>query len=171
MIRSIIYLFLIVVLVIVYAFTSDKINLGPYLNPTPPPIVSPIGKPIATPKNTPDPTPDPQKTAFISGKASYYSREGCLGCDPAFRTASGEILDDTKHTMALAPETVKQYKAMGKTLRVTNPKTNIVIAVKVNDTGGFSKYGRIADLSLASKNSLGCSDLCGVVIDFGNIVQ
>lgn len=89
-----------------------------------------------------------------------------MGCNPNFITASGEILDDTKQTMALPPEFVKKHKLMGKTLKVTNKKTNIAIDVKVNDTGGFSKYGRIADLSLASKNSLGCGGLCEVVIEW-----
>ena len=131
-------------------------------------IVEPTPQPTPGPTATPSATPIPQKPVSMRGVASYYSREGCLGCDPAFRTASGDILDDSKHTMALAPETVKKYKAMGKVLKVTNPKTNITIEVKVNDTGGFSKYGRIADLSLASKNSLGCGDLCEVIVDFGN---
>ena len=29
----------------------------------------------------------------------------------------------------------------------TNPKTNKSVVVRVNDTGGFSKYGRTLDLS------------------------
>ena len=121
----------------------------------------------AAPTATPVPTATPTPAKTWHGLASYYSKAGCLGCDPMFRTASGEILDDQKHTMAMPPEVVRKYQLMGKTLSVTNPKTKITIGVKVNDTGGFSKYGRIADLSLAAKNSLMCSDLCQVIIDYG----
>jgi len=36
---------------------------------------------------------------------------------------------------------------IGTKLLVTNPKTNKSVVVRVNDTGGFSKYGRTLDLS------------------------
>ena len=36
---------------------------------------------------------------------------------------------------------------MGTKLLVTNTKNNKSVVVRVNDTGGFSKYGRTLDLS------------------------
>ena len=56
-------------------------------------------------------------------------------------TASGEKYN--QNDMTCASNTDK----MGTKLLVTNPKTNKSVVVRVNDTGGFSKYGRTLDLS------------------------
>ena len=56
-------------------------------------------------------------------------------------TSSGERYD--KHALTCASNTHK----MGTKLLVTNTKNNKSVVVRVNDTGGFSKYGRTLDLS------------------------
>ena len=56
-------------------------------------------------------------------------------------TASGEIFN--KWAMTTASNSHK----MGTILEVTNVANNKKIRVRVNDTGGFSKYGRTLDLS------------------------
>lgn len=58
------------------------------------------------------------------------------------RTASGEVFDKNKMTCAA----VSKYK-FGEMLEVTNVKTGKSVVVKVNDRGGFAKYGRELDLS------------------------
>ena len=68
--------------------------------------------------------------------ASYYGK-GFHGK----RTASGEIFN--KWAMTTASNSHK----MGTILEVTNVANNKKIRVRVNDTGGFSKYGRTLDLS------------------------
>lgn len=96
------------------------------------------------------------------GEASYYSTDRCLGCHPDMIMANGEKLDDAKLTMALTPTNYRKYKnANLKVENIANGKTTIV---RVTDSGGFAKYGRIADLSLEAKNSLGCGDLCQIKI-------
>lgn len=103
-----------------------------------------------TPTPTPKPTPIPDDNYYpagrgIMGKVSYYSRAGCIGCSPNMITASGEPLDDSKFTLAVVPG---QYE-MGTMVLVTNLSNGRSAIAKVNDTGGFAKYNRIADLSLA----------------------
>ena len=66
--------------------------------------------------------------------ASWYNLDGR-------KTASGEVF--RTHAMTCASNSHK----MGTKLLVTNPKTNKSVVVRVNDTGGFSKYGRTLDLS------------------------
>ena len=100
------------------------------------------------------------------GTASYYSRAGCLGCSKTLTMANGQTLDDTKLTLAMVPSTVRKYKLLNKIVKITNPKTKKTIYARVTDTGGFARYSRIADLSLASKVALGCTDLCKVNISF-----
>ena len=68
--------------------------------------------------------------------ASYYGKQFHLK-----RTASGEIFD--MHKMTTASNSHK----MGTKLKVTNVANNKKVRVRVNDTGGFKKYGRTLDLS------------------------
>ena len=66
--------------------------------------------------------------------ASWYNLDGR-------KTASGEVF--RTHDMTCASNSHR----IGTKLLVTNPKTNKSVVVRVNDTGGFSKYGRTLDLS------------------------
>lgn len=74
-----------------------------------------------------------------AGTASWYG--------PGFhgkRTASGEVFNQNALT------TASNSHKMGTKLLVTNPKNGKSVVVRVNDTGGFSKYGRTLDLSKAA---------------------
>lgn len=102
----------------------------------------------------------------IQGQASYYSRAGCLGCSSALRMANGEVLDDSRLTIALTPETVKKHKLLNDWVGVINRSTLTWTLAQVTDTGGFGKYNRVADLGLAVKNKIGCNSLCEVIIVF-----
>lgn len=95
-----------------------------------------------------------------SGEASWYgaSEDACLGCDPNFIMANGKKLDDTKMTLAF------NRLPLGSFVNVTNTVTGKSQVAEVTDTGGFEPLGRIADLSLALKEKIGCSDLCDVTI-------
>lgn len=97
------------------------------------------------------------------GIASYYSIAGCLGCSPTLTMANGERLNDTVKTIALTPSNYRKYK--NQTVKVTNLKNKKYTLAKVTDSGGFGKYNRVADLSLATKLAIGCSDLCKVQIE------
>ena len=59
-------------------------------------------------------------------------------------TASGEVYN--KYALTCASNSHK----MGTKLKVTNIKNGKSVIVRVNDTGGFGKYGRTLDLSMAS---------------------
>lgn len=107
---------------------------------------------------------------LLIGIASYYSIAGCLGCPAYFDQNgkyylmnNGERFDDTKLTLALTPKEYRKYK--NKFVRVTNLKNKKSVVAKVTDSGGFGKYHRVADLSLATKNAILCSDLCKVQIE------
>ena len=71
-----------------------------------------------------------------TGIASWYGKQfhGRL-------TASGERYN--KWAMTCASNSHK----MGTRLKVTNKANGKSVIVKVNDTGGFKKYGRLLDLS------------------------
>ena len=71
-----------------------------------------------------------------TGKASYYTVESSSNL-----TASGERFDEDGMTCA------SNDYPFGTILKVTNIENNKDILVKVNDRGGFKKYGRIIDLS------------------------
>ena len=103
---------------------------------------------------------------MISGTASYYSKDGCMGCHPQQIMANGEQFNESALTLAMVPATVAKYNLMNETVKVTNIDTGNHIYAKVSDTGGFNRYNRIADLSLGSKQALHCSDLCGVMISW-----
>jgi len=93
-----------------------------------------------------------------NGIASYYSESGCIGCSPTLTMANGKRLDDTKPTIAF------NKLPLGAFVEVTNVSNGQAVTVEVSDTGGFESLGRIADLSLATKNVISCSDLCEVRI-------
>lgn len=95
-----------------------------------------------------------------SGKASYYSVAGCLGCSDNRQMANGEILDDTKLTVAYNHAPLNTY------IHITNVANNKTVTAKITDRGGFEKYNKIADLSVATKNALGCGDVCNVKLAF-----
>lgn len=74
-----------------------------------------------------------------TGKASYYGSQ-----HHGKRTASGEIFNMNKLTCAS-----NTYK-LGTRLKITNLENGNSVVVRVNDTGGFGKYGRVIDLSKAA---------------------
>lgn len=75
-------------------------------------------------------------TSANAGVASWYGERFHNK-----RTASGEIFN--MNAMTCASSTHK----MGTKLLVTNKANGKSVVVKVNDTGGFKKYGRTLDLS------------------------
>jgi len=102
----------------------------------------------------------------LFGPASYYSESGCLGCSPTLTMANGQRLDDGRKTIALTPAIVRTYKLLNKKVILQNRTTGKHTVAVVTDTGGFARYGRIADLSVATKFAIGCSSLCQVSISF-----
>jgi rare lipoprotein A len=73
--------------------------------------------------------------------------------------ANGEVLDDAVPTVAI------NSLPLNSVVKITNINNGRNILVRVTDTGGFEKYGRVADLSLAAKTYLECEDLCDVSIE------
>lgn len=102
----------------------------------------------------------------VKGMASYYSEEGCLGCNAELIMANGEKLSDKAYTVALTPELVKEHKLLNDMVKITNVLTKNTVIAKVTDTGGFAKYNRVADLSVATKEALHCGHICEVEIVF-----
>jgi len=104
------------------------------------------------------PVPDVQEDSgnvVLEGEASFYSRAGCLGCDPQMIMANGQPLDDNALTMAIGAN-LKQY--VGYHARVTSLATGQSVVAKITDTGGFyqARYGhRVADLTIATKTAIG----------------
>lgn len=71
-----------------------------------------------------------------TGKASFYG-----GRFHGKKTANGEIYD--KYSMTCASN---KHKFNTK-LKVTNLRNKKYVICRVNNTGGFHKYGRVIDLS------------------------
>ncbi|QTR50690.1 septal ring lytic transglycosylase RlpA family protein [Candidatus Thiothrix anitrata] len=79
-----------------------------------------------------------------TGTASYYGDKF-----HGRRTASGERFDQNAFTSAHGS------LPFGSKVRVTNLRNNKSVEVKINDRGGFHKYGRIIDLSKAAAQRIG----------------
>lgn len=93
------------------------------------------------------------KSKKVIGKVSYYSHSGCLGCGEKQITASGEAFDENAMTLAV-PVEWKHIK-MGTIVLVKNLDNGKQMTARVNDRGGFLKYGRVADLSKGLYEALG----------------
>lgn len=78
------------------------------------------------------------------GKASYYGY-----AHAGRKTKSGEIFNP--HLLTAAHNRLP----MGTLIEVYCIKTRLSVIVKVNDTGGFKKYGRILDLSEEAAKRIG----------------
>ena len=104
------------------------------------------------------------QTRILQGIASYYSRAGCLGCNENLIMANGQELDDTALTIALTPEVVSEHNLINGIVEVKNLQTGDAVEAKVTDTGGFARHGRVADLSVATRNAINCTNLCQVLI-------
>ena len=108
------------------------------VSPTPEitPIIEPTSAPVA-----------PQRQ--IKGKASYYSVDGCLGCRKDLKMANGEVFKDLAFTLA------NNELPLNTNVLVENTRNGQKAVAKVTDRGGFGKYDRVADLSLALATSIG----------------
>ena len=87
-----------------------------------------------------------------TGKASWYG--------PGFhgkRTASGEIFNQNAMT------TAHNSLPFGTIVKVTYKGKSV--NVRVNDTGGFGKYGRTFDLSKGAARAIGCPGVCVIQYD------
>ncbi len=143
---------------------------GDYIAPTPTPTPEPeyefncSGADFCTYEET-EPTPTIEPTASpsavrsaVKGVASYYSVQGCLGCRDDRLMANGEVLDDTRLTVAYNRALLNSH------VEIVNIKNGKMTIAKVTDRGGFERHGKIIDLSLATKKALGCGDVCSVKI-------
>jgi rare lipoprotein A (peptidoglycan hydrolase) len=104
-----------------------------------------LNEPMLT--STPTPTPTPKPTSW-TGKASYYTLNGCVGCRQDRLMANGERLDDSKLTVAF------NRLPLNSMVKITNLDNGKSVTAKVTDTGGFERHGRIIDTSLAVKNAI-----------------
>ncbi len=98
--------------------------------------------------------PKPLKPFKQVGIASWYGYQHA-----GRKTKSGEIFRPLSATAA--HNTLK----MGTKVKVTNLKNKKQIIVKINDTGGFAKYGRIIDLSLGAARSIGITGIGRVMVE------
>ena len=105
------------------------------------------------------PTPKPRGQVW-SGEASWYSREGCLGCSPNLIMANGEPLDDDKKTIAF------NQLPLGTKVKVLNTENMWITDAVVADTGGFNAkpYNKVADLTKAVLRALNATGNVNVEI-------
>lgn len=114
---------------------------------------------VSLPASNPDGSP----IMVLEGEASYYSRAGCLGCNPGRIMANGQPLNDGALTMAIGAN-LKHF--VGRRATVTSLATGHSVQVTITDTGGFyqAKYGnRVADLTVATKQAIGMAGGVGKV--------
>lgn len=140
-------------------------------------IVSPT--PIVKPSLTPTPkeenvdiSPEPRRLnlvpkaeastrlpvaeAMLEGHVSHYSHAGCLGCNENQIMGNGQPFDENAFTLAVPCELIHNKSVIYNTkVRVENLDNGKSVEATITDCGGFSKYNRIADLSLAMANTLG----------------
>lgn len=106
------------------------------------------------------------------GTASWYGSNGVKGIKHTDgyhgrKTASGEIFNTWDMTCAYNDKAIWKDIRKGKTVwvRVTNVKNGKQVLLRVNDTGGFNKLGRIIDLSYKAMIELGTGDLGKVTVE------
>lgn len=155
-----------------WPITVDPIEVE-IISPLPDVTPTPTPKPTATPgavlkivKEVKAAEPVEPEKRELRGEASYYSRAGCLGCSENLTMANGQTLDDTALTLALTPEMVSRHKLLNDIITVENVKTGKTVKARVTDTGGFGRLGRVADLSVATRDAIECSSLCEVLITY-----
>lgn len=91
----------------------------------------------------------------LEGEASFYSWDGCLGCNPLRIMANGKVLNDNALTMAIG---ANRKHLVGRQARVTNLASGKSTVVLITDTGGFyqTRYNsRVADLTIGTKQAIG----------------
>ncbi len=88
-------------------------------------------------------TPSPRESAMGEGEASYYGNElaGNL-------TATGEVFDPNQLTAA------HRTLPLGSEVRVTNPRNDESVVVRINDRGPYHG-NRVIDLSYAAAQEIG----------------
>lgn len=109
------------------------------------------------------PAPAGSAVLVLQGEASFYSRAGCLGCNPGRIMANGQPLNDNALTMAIGAD---KKHLVGRKARVTSLATGQSTLVTITDTGGFykAKYGnRVADLTIGTKQAIGMAGGVGKV--------
>lgn len=128
-------------------------------------IISPLPDPTPTLQPTLQPTPVTlQPTPLYEGKVSYYSHAGCLGCSENQTMGNGELFDEEAMTIAIPCEDIRARKHRYNTsVMITNIDTGKAVQARITDCGGFSKYNRVADVSL------GIYKLLGIKTDRTNI--
>ena len=149
--------------VIAYLFISaNLLGYGLRQQPMVSPLVvqaAPVTVAPVAPTATPVPTATPTPAKIWHGLASYYSKAGCLGCDPMFRTASGEILDDGALTVAF------NKAPLNTIVLITNRDNGQQVRAKVSDRGGFERHGKLIDLTIATRDAIGCASTCKVTVE------
>ncbi len=146
-------------------FPKENVTSHSYLSGTVVAYASPVTH-ISTPKAAPT-SPKARvltgESLVMEGTASYYSKAGCLGCNPLFVMANGQVLDDNALTMAIGAD---KKHLVGYHARVTNLANGKSAIVRITDTGGFykAKYGnRVADLTIGTKEAIGMKGGLGQV--------
>ncbi len=91
------------------------------------------------------------KGLIQEGIASYYASSF-----HGKKTASGSIFN--MYAMTAASNSLP----LGTAVKVTNKKNERTVIVKITDTGGFGKYGRIIDLSKGAAEVIGMGKKCGL---------
>jgi rare lipoprotein A len=93
---------------------------------------------------SPPPTSSFKVKSTFTGDASFYGKGDQFNGQ---KTANGEIFDTNKFTAA------HKTLAFNTIVRVTNPKNNKSIIVRINDRGPYSA-GRVIDLSYAAAQAI-----------------
>lgn len=83
------------------------------------------------------------------GECTYYSHAGCVGCGPNQIMRNGKPFREMEMTMAY------DLEYLGETFLVENLDNGRSAVVSATDTGGFRKYGILADLSLGVARAIG----------------
>ncbi|MGB3795388.1 MAG: septal ring lytic transglycosylase RlpA family protein [Alteraurantiacibacter sp.] len=88
-------------------------------------------------------TPSPRESAIGDGEASFYGTELAGN-----RTANGEAFDPYQLTAA------HRTLPLGSEVRVTNPRNDASVIVRINDRGPYHG-NRVIDLSYAAAQEIG----------------
>lgn len=116
-------------------------------------ILSPLPsvKPSPSPGwEEPEATESAKKQTFWTGYASWYSVDGCIGCNKDRIMANGQKLQDNKKTVAF------NRLPLGSIVKIRNMENDMITTAEVTDTGGFERLGKIVDLTPAVRDAISC---------------
>jgi 3D (Asp-Asp-Asp) domain-containing protein len=101
---------------------------------------------------------------YLEGIATWYGTgiDECLGCNPKRIMANGKLLNDSALTVACGVGGSCRMFPLGSKVKIINLGNMMTVDAIVTDTGGFTKYNRVLDVTKLVRDSLNMEGMAKV---------